>query len=72
MINSSKEDETKLIQKIKQNNAKVMIVSDRSFYPNKSYLVIAFILALVGSQIILKVRFITTISLDYQHLIFYF
>jgi len=34
MMNSSEGDETKLIQKILQNNKKVMIVSDCSFHPD--------------------------------------
>ena len=46
---------------------KIIFSVDGLFYPDKSYLVAAFILVSIGPKVVLKARFITTVVLNYRH-----
>jgi len=40
---------------------------DRLFFPEKSHLIVVYILVLIGNRIILRAKFITIAALEYYH-----
>ena len=49
-------------------NNQILFSIDRSFYPEKSYLIAVYILASIRNKIVMRAKFITTAVLEYQHL----
>ena len=48
-------------------NKQIIFFIDRSFFPEKSHLVLAYILASIDNKVLLNCKFITSIALDYRH-----